>query len=138
MNPDSPHLPPDPDNDPNLEAAVNNIFSLEGSDSLRDPEDDEPLPPGFRELAVASRGWTHVEHVTDPGASGKRLANRKGLMAALDKLDAGEADVLVAAKIDRGPQHQRLRRSAGREAGLEDRRPGCRGGYDHSGWQAGG
>jgi DNA invertase Pin-like site-specific DNA recombinase len=50
---------------------------------------------------VASRGWQHLEHVTDPGLSGKRLANRKGLLAALEKLDAGQADVLVASKIDR-------------------------------------
>lgn len=50
---------------------------------------------------VASRGWTHVEHVTDPGASGKRMANRPGLMGALERLDRGEADVLVAAKCDR-------------------------------------
>jgi DNA invertase Pin-like site-specific DNA recombinase len=50
---------------------------------------------------VSQRGWVHLEHVTDPGLSGKRLANRKGLLAALDKLDHGEADVLVASKIDR-------------------------------------
>lgn len=50
---------------------------------------------------VASRGWVHVEHVTDPGASGKRMSNRKGLMAAMERLDRGEADVLVASKCDR-------------------------------------
>jgi DNA invertase Pin-like site-specific DNA recombinase len=56
---------------------------------------------------VSQRGWTHVEHVTDPGLSGKRLANRKGLLAALDKLDRGEADVLVASKIDRVARNTR-------------------------------
>jgi DNA invertase Pin-like site-specific DNA recombinase len=50
---------------------------------------------------VSQRGWVHLEHVTDPGLSGKRLANRKGLLAALEMLDRGEADVLVASKIDR-------------------------------------
>jgi DNA invertase Pin-like site-specific DNA recombinase len=50
---------------------------------------------------IEGRGWTHLEHVTDPGASGKKLANRKGLVSALERLDAGEADVLVASKVDR-------------------------------------
>ena len=50
---------------------------------------------------VARRGWTHIAHVTDPGFSGKRMANRKGLTAAMERLDRGEADVLVAAKVDR-------------------------------------
>jgi DNA invertase Pin-like site-specific DNA recombinase len=50
---------------------------------------------------VAQRGWVHVDHVTDAGLSGKRMANRPGLVAALDRLDRGEAEVLVAAKLDR-------------------------------------
>ena len=50
---------------------------------------------------VARRGWTHVAHVTDPGLSGRKLANRRGLLDALDRLDRGEADVLVASKVDR-------------------------------------
>ncbi len=50
---------------------------------------------------VLQRGWVHVDHVTDPGLSGKRMVNRKGLLSALDRLDAGEADVLVASKVDR-------------------------------------
>lgn len=50
---------------------------------------------------VAQRGWRHVDHVTDAGLSGKRMANRPGLLKALDRLDGGEADVLVASKIDR-------------------------------------
>jgi DNA invertase Pin-like site-specific DNA recombinase len=50
---------------------------------------------------VAERGWRHVDHATDPGLSGKKMANRPGLLAALDRLDRGEADVLVAAKVDR-------------------------------------
>ena len=50
---------------------------------------------------VASRGWVHIAHLTDPGLSGRKLTNRKGLLDALGRLDRNEADVLVAAKIDR-------------------------------------
>lgn len=51
--------------------------------------------------AVESRGWTVVHHATDEGRSGKRADNRHGLQAALTMLDAGEAKVLVVAKLDR-------------------------------------
>lgn len=50
---------------------------------------------------VRSRGWLHVAHMTDPGASGRKMTNRKGLQRALALLDGHEADVLIAAKIDR-------------------------------------
>ena len=50
---------------------------------------------------VTGRGWVHVGHLTDAGLSGRKMTNRKGLLDALDRLDRGEADVLVAAKIDR-------------------------------------
>lgn len=50
---------------------------------------------------VEARGWVHVDHVTDPGLSGRKMTNRRRLMEALDRLDRGEADVLVAAKVDR-------------------------------------
>lgn len=50
---------------------------------------------------VAQRGWEHIDHVTDPGLSGRKMTNRRGLLDALDRLDRGEADVLVASKIDR-------------------------------------
>jgi DNA invertase Pin-like site-specific DNA recombinase len=50
---------------------------------------------------VAQRGWVHVDHVTDPGISGRKMSNRRGLLDALDRLDRGEADVLVASKVDR-------------------------------------
>ena len=50
---------------------------------------------------VAQRGWVHLAHVTDPGLSGRKMSNRRGLQGALDRLDRGEADVLVAAKVDR-------------------------------------
>jgi DNA invertase Pin-like site-specific DNA recombinase len=50
---------------------------------------------------VESRGWIHIAHMTDPGLSGRKMTNRKGLLDALARLDRNEADVLVAAKIDR-------------------------------------
>src|ERR1035438_6796030 len=50
---------------------------------------------------VTSRGWVHIAHLTDPGLSGRKMTNRKGLLDALGRLDRNEADVLVAAKIDR-------------------------------------
>jgi DNA invertase Pin-like site-specific DNA recombinase len=50
---------------------------------------------------VASRDWVHIAHLTDPGLSGRKMTNRKGLLDALGRLDRNEADVLVAAKIDR-------------------------------------
>lgn len=50
---------------------------------------------------VEARGWVHVAHLTDPGLSGRKMTNRKGLLDALGRLDRHEADVLVASKIDR-------------------------------------
>jgi DNA invertase Pin-like site-specific DNA recombinase len=70
---------------------------------------------------VTSRGWVHVEHVAE-GRSGKRLANRPGLVATLERLDRGEADVLVAAKVDR------IARSTADFAALLDR-------ADRKGWK---
>lgn len=50
---------------------------------------------------IAQREWVHLAHVTDPGLSGRKMTNRKGLQGALERLDRGEADVLVASKVDR-------------------------------------
>jgi DNA invertase Pin-like site-specific DNA recombinase len=47
------------------------------------------------------RGWELVRVATDAGASGKSLNGRPELTDALDALDADEADVLLAAKLDR-------------------------------------
>ena len=49
---------------------------------------------------VERRGWELVGVLADEGATGKNL-DRPGLLAALRKITAGEADVLMAAKIDR-------------------------------------
>lgn len=46
------------------------------------------------------RGWDH-EFVADEGYSAKSVAGRPGLMAALIRLDAGEADVLLVLRVDR-------------------------------------
>jgi DNA invertase Pin-like site-specific DNA recombinase len=51
--------------------------------------------------AVERRGWTVAEHLSDNGRSGKRADNRPALTDALDLLTAGDADVLVVAKLDR-------------------------------------
>lgn len=54
--------------------------------------------------AIASeaqrRGWTEADHVEDAGYSAKSM-NRPGLRTALAQLEAGDADVLVVAKMDR-------------------------------------
>jgi DNA invertase Pin-like site-specific DNA recombinase len=63
--------------------------------------------------AAEVHGWT-VEFVTDAGLSGKDM-KRPALAAALARLDAGEADVLVGAKLDR------VSRSVRDFAGLLDR-----------------
>lgn len=50
--------------------------------------------------ALGARGWVPVAELVDEGVSGKNL-NRPALQAALAMLDAGDADVLVVAKLDR-------------------------------------
>lgn len=48
------------------------------------------------------RGWAHVAQLADEGVSGSVAPEaRPGLSRALTMLDAGEADVLVVAKLDR-------------------------------------
>lgn len=65
--------------------------------------------------AAALRGWTVIDHITDAGVSGKSVQARPGLLEAMKRLDADEADVLVVAKLDR------LSRSVGDFAQLLDR-----------------
>ena len=50
--------------------------------------------------AVSTRGWSVVAEMADEGASAKTL-NRPALTDALAMLKAGEANVLVVAKMDR-------------------------------------
>ena len=65
---------------------------------------------------ITGRGWEHLADYSDEGISGKIApADRPALSAALDALDAGEADVLVVAKLDR------LTRSVGALAALLER-----------------
>jgi DNA invertase Pin-like site-specific DNA recombinase len=51
--------------------------------------------------AVVARGWNLEAVATDAGISGKSLKGRRALADALDALDRGEADVLMASKLDR-------------------------------------
>jgi len=53
------------------------------------------------EAEAAHRGWELVEVATDAGLSGSTMRRRPALRAVLDRLDRGEADVLVVAKLDR-------------------------------------
>lgn len=48
----------------------------------------------------AREGW-NLELVADEGLSGASVEKRPALVAALDRLDTGEAGVLVASKLDR-------------------------------------
>jgi DNA invertase Pin-like site-specific DNA recombinase len=52
------------------------------------------------EAAVAARGWPVVLAAVDEGMSAKDM-RRPALQDALERLDAGEADVLMVAKLDR-------------------------------------
>jgi DNA invertase Pin-like site-specific DNA recombinase len=52
------------------------------------------------DAAMGTRGWELVASLVDEGRSGGTL-NRPALSEALDRLDAGEADALVVAKLDR-------------------------------------
>jgi DNA invertase Pin-like site-specific DNA recombinase len=47
------------------------------------------------------RGWQLVSIEEDAGVSGKSLAGRPGLQAALETIEAGGADALAVAKLDR-------------------------------------
>jgi DNA invertase Pin-like site-specific DNA recombinase len=49
---------------------------------------------------ASRRGWT-VEYVTDEGISAKTVTDRPALMDALVRLNRGDADILVASKLDR-------------------------------------
>ncbi|MDD7942887.1 recombinase family protein [Actinomycetospora lutea] len=63
---------------------------------------------------AALEGW-QLEVVADEGLSAKNVDGRPELVAALRRLDAGDADVLVTAKLDR------VSRSVRDFAGLLDR-----------------
>ena len=49
----------------------------------------------------ARRGWDLAAMYEDAGASGKSLAGRAGLSAALHEITSGRASTLVVAKLDR-------------------------------------
>jgi DNA invertase Pin-like site-specific DNA recombinase len=70
---------------------------------------------------IARRGWTRVEWVIDSAWSGRDL-DRPELDAALARLEAGGAEVLIASKLDR------ISRSVHDFSGLLDR-------ASRQGWQ---
>jgi DNA invertase Pin-like site-specific DNA recombinase len=51
--------------------------------------------------ACTGRGWRLVQTYEDAGISGKTMANRPGLLAALEAIESGRASGLVVAKLDR-------------------------------------
>jgi DNA invertase Pin-like site-specific DNA recombinase len=53
------------------------------------------------EAEAARRGWQVVGIFEDAGISGKAIANRPALAAALAALGTGDADALMVAKLDR-------------------------------------
>lgn len=53
------------------------------------------------EAEATHRGWVLLELATDAGLSGSTMRRRPALRTVLDRLDRGEADVLVVAKLDR-------------------------------------
>jgi DNA invertase Pin-like site-specific DNA recombinase len=53
------------------------------------------------EAAAAAKGWELVAIHEDAGVSGKALTGRQGMADALAMLAAGQAEVIVAAKLDR-------------------------------------
>src|SRR6478609_6184968 len=48
---------------------------------------------------AAAKGWV-TELVSDPGISGKSI-DRPGMNGAIQRLDAGDADILLAVRLDR-------------------------------------
>lgn len=50
---------------------------------------------------VARRGLILIDVLADEGISAKALDNRPGLQAALDRIEAGEAQILMVSKLDR-------------------------------------
>jgi DNA invertase Pin-like site-specific DNA recombinase len=50
---------------------------------------------------AAKRNWTILDVHEDAGVSGRTLDGRPGLSAVLRRIETGEADALVVAKLDR-------------------------------------
>ncbi len=53
------------------------------------------------EAEANARGWVVTTYLSDLGVSGKSTRNREGFAAAVAMIEAGGADILVAAKVDR-------------------------------------
>ena len=50
--------------------------------------------------AISARGWILADELTDAGCSGGNM-KRPALLDALDRMDRGDAAVLIVAKLDR-------------------------------------
>jgi DNA invertase Pin-like site-specific DNA recombinase len=97
------------------------------------------------ETACSSSGDELVDSVSDGGSSGKTL-DRPGIAAAITRIEAGEADALVVAKLDRLSRslldfanlmdRARRRRWAliALELGLDTSTPGWRAGRQRDGF----
>jgi len=60
-----------------------------------------PAQRAVLERACAERGWELVDVLEEDGVSGRRGRKRPALDATLARLDAGEADVFLVARLDR-------------------------------------
>src|SRR4051794_39498727 len=47
------------------------------------------------------RGWDLVGVLADEGVSAKEMDSRPGLQAALDRVESGDAQILLVSKLDR-------------------------------------
>jgi DNA invertase Pin-like site-specific DNA recombinase len=96
--------------DPSLVTAYVRVSTAEQADS--------GLGLEAQRVAIAEdcarRGWTVVAIHEDAGISGKSIADRPGLNAAMEDLKAGRAGTLMASKLDR------ISRSLKDYAGLMD------------------
>ena len=88
------------------------------------------------ETECRRRGWRLASVQEDAGVSGKATTNRPALTRTLDSLSAGEADVLVVAKLDRLSQSTFASEEAaeGIQAFREKRPPAWATGHEVSGW----
>lgn len=53
------------------------------------------------EAEAARHGWEVLEILADEGISGKSMSRRPGLRRAFEMVEAGEAEAIVVAKLDR-------------------------------------
>lgn len=57
--------------------------------------------------AIVSKGWQYVRTYSDPGVSGRKLAERAGLQEMIKAIEAKEINAVVIWKLDRLSRKQR-------------------------------